>query len=57
MKAKKFTAPTMREALQQVKKELGDGAIILKSEKAPKGGTFDFLKRDMIEVTAAPEEE
>ncbi|MFH1009842.1 MAG: flagellar biosynthesis protein FlhF, partial [bacterium] len=57
MKVRKFVAPTMREALQQVKKELGDGAIILKSEKVQGGGLFDFLKGEMVEVTAAPEEE
>jgi flagellar biosynthesis protein FlhF len=57
MNAKKFVAPTMREALQQVKKELGDGAIILKSDKVPKNGLFDFLKGDMVEVTAAPGED
>lgn len=50
-------APTIREALQQVKKELGDGTITLKSEKGPKGEVFDFLKREMVEVTAATEEE
>ncbi len=57
MNVKKFVAPTMREALQQVKKELGDGAIILKSDKVPKNGLFDFLKGEMVEVTAAPEED
>jgi flagellar biosynthesis protein FlhF len=56
MKAKKFTAPTMREALGQVKKELGDGAIILKSKKVPRGGVFDIPRREMVEVTAASEE-
>jgi len=57
MKTKKFVAPTIREAFQQVKAELGDGAIILKSEKVARGGVFDLLKREMVEVTAAPEEE
>jgi flagellar biosynthesis protein FlhF len=57
MKTKKFVAPTIREALQQVKAELGDGAIILKSEKVLRGGVFDLMKREIFEVTAAPEEE
>lgn len=57
MKSKKFIAPTMREALQQIKNEFGDGAIILKSEKVTKGGVFDLLKKEMIEVIATAEEE
>jgi len=57
MKTKKFVAPTIREALRQVKAELGDGAIILKSEKIARGGVFDLLKKEMVEVTAVPEEE
>lgn len=57
MNARKFVAPTMREALLKVKKELGEGAIILKSEKIQGEGLFDFLKGEMVEVTAVPEEE
>ena len=57
MTSKKFIAPTMKEALQQVKTEFGDEAVILKSEKVMKGGVFDLLKREMVEVTAAAEDE
>ncbi|MGM0443708.1 MAG: flagellar biosynthesis protein FlhF [Fibrobacterota bacterium] len=55
MKIKKFTALTMKEALVQVKAELGDDAMILKSRKLPKslvpgkGGGF--------EVTAAVDDD
>lgn len=51
---KKFSAPTMREAMHKVKKELGDDAIILKSEKVASGGLFDFSETKYeYEVTAA----
>jgi len=51
---KKFSAPSMREAMYKVKKELGDDAIILKSEKVAKGGLFDFSETKFeYEVTAA----
>lgn len=43
----------MKEALRQVKMELGDDAIILKSRKITKGGLFSFLAKEQIEVTAA----
>jgi flagellar biosynthesis protein FlhF len=57
MKTQKFVAPTMREALARVKEELGEDAMIVKSEKVKVGGALNFLKQDMIEVTAASPEE
>lgn len=53
MKIKKITASTMKEALRQVKLELGEEAIILKSRKIKSGGVFSFITKDQIEVTAA----
>ncbi len=53
MKIKKIIAPTMKDALRQIKLELGDDAIILKSRKVNKSGLFSFLSREQIEVTAA----
>jgi len=53
MKIKKIVAPTMKDALRQIKLELGDDAIILKSRKVNKSGLFSFLSREQIEVTAA----
>ncbi|MCD4829321.1 MAG: flagellar biosynthesis protein FlhF [Candidatus Cloacimonetes bacterium] len=52
MKIKKFRAATMQHALEQIKNEFGDDAIILntkqvKDEDAPKG------ERKQVEVTAA----
>ncbi|RKY89483.1 flagellar biosynthesis protein FlhF [candidate division KSB1 bacterium] len=56
MRIKKFTAPTMKEAIAQMKKELGDDAVVLKSEKINKGGIFDFFGKELIEITAAKDE-
>jgi len=53
MKIKKFSAPSMNECLIQVKKELGDNAVILDSRKVRRGGPFSFLLDDLIEVTAS----
>jgi len=56
MRIKKYTAPTMKEAIAQMKKELGNDAIVLKSEKINKGGLFDLLGKEMVEITAAKDE-
>jgi flagellar biosynthesis protein FlhF len=53
----KFVAPTMKEALAKVKNELGEDALILKSEKVTVGGALAFSKRDIIEITASTPEE
>jgi flagellar biosynthesis protein FlhF len=56
MKVKKYTASTMREALEKMKSDLGTGAVILGSRKISRGGLLDFLGREMFEVTATNEE-
>jgi len=53
MKVKRFRAPTMREALQMVKDDLGDEAVILKSEVIDHSGFFDMMKKEKVEVVAA----
>jgi flagellar biosynthesis protein FlhF len=53
MKIKKIVAPTMKDAIRLVKLELGEDAIILKSEKTRRGGIFSFLQKEVFEVTAA----
>jgi flagellar biosynthesis protein FlhF len=50
---KKFAAPTMTEALSQVRNELGTDAIILSTRTERKGHVFDFRGRSVVEVTAA----
>ena len=53
MRIKKYVAKSMREALLQIKEELGEEAIILKTAKMPK----KMFGPDEIEVTAAVDEE
>ncbi|MCD6117015.1 flagellar biosynthesis protein FlhF [bacterium] len=53
MKVKRFRASTMREALQMVREDLGDEAVILKSGKIEHSGFFDMMKKEKVEVVAA----
>lgn len=55
MRIKKFTAGSMREALMQIKNELGEEAIILKTRKLPKK-VFSLGAQNEVEVTAAVDE-
>ncbi len=56
MKVKKYTAASMREALEKMKRDLGTGAVILGTRKISRGGLLDFLGREMFEVTATTED-
>ncbi len=56
MKVKKYVAPTMKEALEKMKRDLGESAVILGSRKISRGGMLDFLGREMVELTATNEE-
>ncbi len=56
MKVKKYTAASMREALEKMKRDLGTGAVILGSRKISRGGLLDFLGKEMFEVTATTED-
>ncbi len=49
MQIKKFQAPTLQKALEMVRQELGDGAIILQADPVKTG----ILGRNGVEVTAA----
>ncbi|MBR7552906.1 flagellar biosynthesis protein FlhF [Allobacillus sp. GCM10007491] len=53
MKVKKFIAPTMPEAMNQVKKELGESAIILDSREIKTSRFFGLFGKRNIEVLAA----
>jgi flagellar biosynthesis protein FlhF len=55
IRMKKFVASTMKDAMAQIKKEMGDGAIILKSQKIPSNDVFSFRNREKVEVLAALE--
>lgn len=55
MKLKTFRAPTMAEALTQVKKDLGKDAVILHTRSVKVGGILGFRAKTIIEITAADE--
>ncbi|MGE5671960.1 MAG: flagellar biosynthesis protein FlhF, partial [Fibrobacterota bacterium] len=55
MRIKKYIANSMREALLQIKDELGEDAIILKTRKLPKK-VFGIAGQEEVEVTAAVDE-
>lgn len=57
MRIKKFVAPTLKEATEMMKKELGDDAIILGTRRIRQPGIFGFLKPELIEIVGAIEEE
>ena len=45
MKIKKISAPTMAEAMQIVKQEMGEDAVILNSKTVESGGVKSEAKR------------
>ena len=51
MHIKKFEAPTLQEALENVKRELGPEAIILQTKKYKRG--FGLMSKASVEITAA----
>lgn len=53
MKMKKYIAPTMPEAMKQIRKELGPDAVILNSQEIQQGGFMGLFKKKKIEVVAA----
>lgn len=53
MKIKKYIAPTMPEAMHQVRKDLGEAAVILDSREIKTKGWFGLFAKRNIEVLAA----
>ena len=53
MKVKKYEAPTMQEALEAVKKDLGHDAVILHTKTCRKNGFFGLWGKEMVEITAS----
>ncbi|PKR78638.1 flagellar biosynthesis protein FlhF [Halalkalibacillus sediminis] len=53
MKVKKFTAPTMPEAMKTVRRELGQTAVILDSREKKSKGLLGMFQKKQIEVIAA----
>ncbi|MBR3807949.1 MAG: flagellar biosynthesis protein FlhF [Lachnospiraceae bacterium] len=54
---KKFQGKTEADATEQAKKELGPNVVIMNVKNVKRKGIFAFLKPQMVEVTAALEEE
>lgn len=50
MKVKRYRAATMRDALEQVKSELGEDALVLGSKSLKRKGFLGFGARDLVEV-------
>ena len=57
MKIKKFEAPSMKEALEKIKEEMGPDAFILNTKQIAKKGPLGFGDRKFLQVTAAIEED
>ncbi|WP_175615296.1 flagellar biosynthesis protein FlhF, partial [Piscibacillus halophilus] len=55
MKVKKYTAPTMPEAMKVVRHDLGKSAVILNSREQKTKGFLGLFRRKYIEVFAAVE--
>ena len=54
---KKFQGKTEADATEQAKKELGPNVVIMNVKNIKRKGLFAFLKPQLVEVTAALEEE
>jgi len=53
MKVKRYEAPTLQEALLNVKRDLGSEAVILQTRKFNRGGFLGIRRQDVVEVLAA----
>ncbi|MDI3281305.1 MAG: flagellar biosynthesis protein FlhF [Bacillota bacterium] len=53
MKVKRYEAPSIQEAIQKVRSELGRDAVILHARKFKRGGALGLFGREMVEVIAA----
>ena len=56
MRIKVFKAPTLKEAMADVKAELGMDAVILHTKRYRKGGFLGYKSKEIVEVTAAIED-
>lgn len=57
MRIKKFLAPSIKEATEQMKEELGSDAIILNTRRIPKNGLMKQLGKEQFEITGAVDEQ
>jgi flagellar biosynthesis protein FlhF len=57
MRIKKFVGQDIKTLTEQMKKELGPDAIVLNTRRRSQGGMLGPLGKEMIEITAAIDEE
>ena len=57
MKIKSFIAPNIEIALEQIRKEIGQSALILETRKCDGKGFKGFLGKSLVEVIAAYEDD
>ena len=57
MIVKKYQGQTETEAIKKAQEELGNKAIVLNVKTLKQRGIFKLFKKDLIEITAAVEEE
>ena len=57
MRIKKFVGPDIKNVTDQMKKELGAEAIVLNTRRIHKGGVLGALGKEMVEITAAIDEQ
>ena len=53
MRVKTFRAPTLAEALAEVKADMGRDAVIVQTRRLRQGGILGMLATEIVEVTAA----
>ena len=53
LNVKKYRAATTREALEKIKQELGEDALVLETKQVRQGGFLGFGHETMIEMSAA----
>ena len=53
MRVKTYRAPTLAEALAEVKADMGSDAVIVQTRRLRQGGILGMLATEIVEVTAA----
>lgn len=56
MRIKKFTAASIKEATEQMKRELGPDAIVLHTRRVPKSTLLKSMGKEQVEITGAIDE-
>lgn len=57
MRVKKYVVDSMPDAMQLIRKDLGNNAVIINTKRVRKGGLFGLFGRNQIEVIAATDKD